>query len=95
MVPSIKIPPMHKLALVPAGEAVTWRLGFKVLSFGRLSVQTFILLPAKVAVLPGANYKQRRQSCGMQSGAVGLERDSSVMGKARLKQGSLFVHSFH
>ncbi len=53
MVPAIKLPPVHKLASIPAGEALTWRLGFKVLGFGRLSVQAFILLPARVAVLPG------------------------------------------
>ena len=53
VVPAIKMPPVHKLSSVPAGESVKWRLAFTVLGFGRLTVQAFILLPAKVSVLPG------------------------------------------
>ncbi len=53
MVPTIKMPPVHKLSSIPAAESVTWRLTFTVLGFGRLTVQAFILLPAKVSVLPG------------------------------------------
>lgn len=53
MVPTIKMPPVHKLASISAGEAVSWRLAFTVLGFGRLTVQAFVLLPAKVSVLPG------------------------------------------
>lgn len=54
MVPTIRILPVHKLASLPAGEALTWQLAFKVLSFSRLSIQASVLLPAHVAVLPGA-----------------------------------------
>lgn len=50
----MRVPPVHKLPAVPAGEAVTWRLGFRVLGFGTLTFQAFVMLPAKSAVLPGA-----------------------------------------
>lgn len=53
VVPAIKLPAVHPLAAMPAGEAVTWRLSFRIISFGRITLQAFLLLPAKVAVLPG------------------------------------------
>jgi hypothetical protein len=79
MVPAIKIPPVHKLASVPAGEVVTWQLAFKVLCFGRLSVQAIILLPAKVAVLPGTDISRKKQNFELHHGALGLERRLSLM----------------
>ena len=53
MVPAMKIPAVHTLVPIPAGEAVSWRLSFRLVSFGRVTLQAFLLLPAKCAVLPG------------------------------------------
>jgi hypothetical protein len=59
-VPLIKIPPLHRLACVPAGEAVAWRLSFRIVGFSRITLQAFILLPAKVAVMPGIGVTAKR-----------------------------------
>ena len=51
---AIKAPAVHKLAAVPAGELHAWAASYRVTSFDRISLQAFILLPAKCSVQPGA-----------------------------------------
>jgi hypothetical protein len=53
-VAAVRSPAVHKLATIPAGEAVTWRTSFRITSFDRISLQAFILLPAMCIVQPGA-----------------------------------------
>lgn len=53
-VAAIRASPIHKLAPIPAGEAATWRASYRVAAFDRISLQAFLLLPAKCAVEPGA-----------------------------------------
>lgn len=53
LLPLIRVPAVHKLPLVPSGEAVHWRLAFRILGTAPLTFQAFVLLPAKSAVLPG------------------------------------------
>lgn len=53
LVPDVRLPPMHHLAPLPAGESVTWDVSFRVAAFGRLRIQPLLTLPAKSAVLPG------------------------------------------
>lgn len=55
MVPTIKAPALHKLDRIPAGEAVTWRSTYRIASFDRISLQAFLLLPAKCSVQPGVS----------------------------------------
>jgi hypothetical protein len=54
LLPLIRVPAVHKLPALPAGEAATWRLDFRILGTAPLSFQAFVHLPAKSAVLPGA-----------------------------------------
>ena len=55
VVPNIKAPALHKLEKIPAGEAVTWRSTYRIASFDRISLQAFLLLPAKCSVQPGVS----------------------------------------
>ncbi|KAK9811481.1 hypothetical protein WJX72_004659 [[Myrmecia] bisecta] len=53
MIPASRQPPQYKLAVVPSGEGVRWQMSLSVTDFGRLTVQPFVHLPAKAAMLPG------------------------------------------
>lgn len=54
VVAAVKAPAVHKLAAIPAGESVAWAASYRVTSFDRITLQAFILLPAKCSVQPGA-----------------------------------------
>lgn len=51
--PDFRQPPLYKMAALPAGETIEWRLRFRLSGFGTLSVQPLLTLPAKSLVLPG------------------------------------------
>ncbi len=53
VVAAIKAPAVHKLPAIPAGESASWSASYRITSFDRISLQAFILLPAKCAVQPG------------------------------------------
>ncbi len=54
-VAAVKAPAVHKLAAIPAGESVAWGATYRITSFDRISLQAFLLLPAKCSVQPGTS----------------------------------------
>ena len=53
VVPDSRQPPLYKVAALPGGETLEWRLRFRLTGFGPITVQPLLTLPARSMVLPG------------------------------------------
>lgn len=54
LMPDVRLPPVHRVSPLPAGESAAWEVSLRVTAFGRLRVQPLLTLPARSATLPGA-----------------------------------------
>lgn len=54
VVPDSRQPPLYKVAALPAGETLEWRLRLRLSGFGAIAIQPLLTLPARSLVLPGA-----------------------------------------
>ena len=58
LIPEGRHPPAFRVATLPAGDSVTWQFTCRVGACARMTVQPYLDLPARAAVIPGERLQQ-------------------------------------